>query len=71
MLPCKPENLPGENIIYSIDKKGVKDHDLSDKLSLLLVAVFAVLFLGERPSAREWFGILLVGAGAIILGFKR
>ncbi len=42
-----------------------------DKLSLLLVAVFAVLFLGERPTAREWFGILLVGLGAIILGLKR
>ena len=42
-----------------------------DKLSLLLVAVFAVLFLGERPTAREWFGIILVGAGAIILGLKR
>ncbi len=42
-----------------------------DKLSLLLVAVFAVMFLGERPSAREWFGIFLVGAGAIILGLKR
>lgn len=42
-----------------------------DKLSLLLVAVFAVLFLGERPTAREWFGILLVGVGAIILGWKR
>ncbi len=42
-----------------------------DKLSLLLVAIFAVLFLGERPTAREWFGILLVGTGAIILGLKR
>jgi transporter family protein len=42
-----------------------------DKLSLLLVAVFAVIFLGERPTAREWLGILLVGAGAVILGLKR
>src|SRR3981189_1237524 len=25
-----------------------------DKFSLVLVAVFAVLFLGERPSMREW-----------------
>src|SRR6266481_3066793 len=25
-----------------------------DKLSVMLVAVFAVLFLHERPSAREW-----------------
>jgi len=42
-----------------------------DKLSLVLVAVFAVVFLGERPSSREWLGILMVGAGVLILGFKR
>ena len=42
-----------------------------DKLSLVLVALFAFLFLGERPVAREWFGILLVGAGVIILALKR
>ncbi|MBS1209097.1 MAG: EamA family transporter [Proteobacteria bacterium] len=42
-----------------------------DKLSLLLVAVFAVIFLGERPSAMSWFGILLVGAGVVVLGLKR
>ena len=42
-----------------------------DKLSLLLVAVFAVLFLHERPSVREWIGILLVGTGVLVLGFKR
>jgi bacterial/archaeal transporter family protein len=42
-----------------------------DKLSVLLVAVFATLFLHERPTPREWVGILLVGAGVLILGFKR
>ena len=42
-----------------------------DKLSLLLVAVFAFLFLHERPSAREWTGILLVGAGVLVLALKR
>src|SRR5256885_16950810 len=42
-----------------------------DKLSLLLVAVFATLFLHERPTPREWAGILLVGAGVLVLGFKR
>jgi bacterial/archaeal transporter family protein len=42
-----------------------------DKLSLLLVALFAVLFLGERPAAREWVGIVLVGMGVIILALKR
>jgi bacterial/archaeal transporter family protein len=42
-----------------------------DKLSLVLVAAFAFLFLSERPSSREWIGILLVAAGVLILGFKR
>ena len=42
-----------------------------DKLSLLLVAVFAVVFLGERPSLREWSGILMIGLGVLVLAFKR
>ncbi len=42
-----------------------------DKLSVMLVAVFAVLFLHERPSAREWIGILMVGGGVLVLGLKR
>ncbi len=42
-----------------------------DKLSLVLVAIFAFVFLGERPSAREWLGIAMVGAGVLILGWKR
>ena len=42
-----------------------------DKLSVVLVAVFAVAFLGERPSPREWIGIALVGAGALLISLKR
>lgn len=42
-----------------------------DKLSVLLVALFAVAFLGERPASRDWIGIGLVGAGVFVLGFKR
>jgi transporter family protein len=41
-----------------------------DKLSLLLVVVFAFVFLGERPSLREWTGILMVGLGVLVLAFK-
>ncbi len=41
-----------------------------DKLSVVLVAVFAVLVLGERPLPRDWCGIALVTAGALILGLK-
>ncbi|MBY0457132.1 MAG: EamA family transporter [Gemmataceae bacterium] len=42
-----------------------------DKLSVVLVAAFAVLFLGERPSAREWAGVALVAAGVLVLAVKR
>ncbi len=42
-----------------------------DKLSLVLVAVFAFAFLGERPTIREWVGILMVAGGIVVLAFKR
>jgi len=42
-----------------------------DKLSVVLVAIFAVIFLGERPGARDWLGIGLVAAGVVVLGLKR
>jgi len=42
-----------------------------DKLSVVLVALFAFVFLGERPSASGWLGIGLIAAGAIILAIKR
>ena len=42
-----------------------------DKLSVLLVAIFAVVFLGERPGLRDWLGIALVGAGVFVLALKR
>lgn len=42
-----------------------------DKLSVLLVTVFAVIYLGERPSLGEWIGILMVGAGVFVQAFKK
>ncbi|MDR2174017.1 MAG: EamA family transporter [Burkholderiales bacterium] len=42
-----------------------------DKLSVLLVAVFAFFFLDERPSVREWAGILMIGVGVLLLALKR
>lgn len=42
-----------------------------DKLSLVLVAVFAFAFLGERPTSREWVGIIMVATGVLLLAFKR
>lgn len=37
-----------------------------DKMSVVLVAVFAFAFLGERLSARNWAGIILVAVGALL-----
>ncbi|MDE2600053.1 MAG: EamA family transporter [Rhodocyclaceae bacterium] len=42
-----------------------------DKLSLVLVAVFAFAFLGERPSLRDWTGIAMVAAGVLLLALRR
>ena len=42
-----------------------------DKLSLVLVAVFAFAFLGERPTLREWSGIAMVAGGVLVLAIKR
>ena len=42
-----------------------------DKLSVVLVALFAVIFLGERPAFRDWVGIACVGAGVLLLSLRR
>ena len=41
-----------------------------DKLSVVLVVIIAVIFLGERPSLREWLALALISAGIIMLAFK-
>ena len=38
-----------------------------DKLSVVLVAVFGVAFLGERLSAASWFGVGLIAIGAVLV----
>jgi transporter family protein len=38
-----------------------------DKLSVVLVAIFGVLFLGERLSSIGWLGIVLVSVGAVLV----
>lgn len=42
-----------------------------DKFSLVLVALFAYAFLGERPAPREWLGIALVACGVLVLAIRR
>jgi transporter family protein len=41
-----------------------------DKLSVVLVALFGVAFLGERLSAPNWLGIVLIAAGAVLVAYK-
>ena len=41
-----------------------------DKLSVVLVALFAFAFLGERPSLREWVAIALIGGGVVLLSIR-
>ena len=41
-----------------------------DKLSVVLVAVFGVIFLGERLSAANWLGVGLIGAGAVLVAWR-
>jgi transporter family protein len=41
-----------------------------DKLSVVLVAIFAFVFLAERPSVREWLGIAMVAGGVVLLALK-
>ncbi|WP_026608259.1 EamA family transporter [Methylocapsa acidiphila] len=41
-----------------------------DKLSTVLVALFGVAFLGERLSAPNWLGVLLIACGALLVAYK-
>ncbi|TDP49076.1 EamA family transporter [Zavarzinia compransoris] len=38
-----------------------------DKLSVVFVAVFAALFLGEKLSAVNWGGVALIALGALLV----
>lgn len=41
-----------------------------DKLSVVLVAIFGVLFLGEHLSRANWAGVLLIAAGAVLVAWR-
>ncbi len=41
-----------------------------DKLSVVLVAVFGALFLGERLSGTNWAGVALIAAGAVLVAWR-
>jgi transporter family protein len=41
-----------------------------DKLSVVLVAVFGVMFLGEKLSVPNWLGVVLIAAGALLVSLR-
>jgi bacterial/archaeal transporter family protein len=41
-----------------------------DKLSVVLVALFGVGFLGERLSGINWLGIAAIAAGAVLVAYR-
>ena len=41
-----------------------------DKLSVVLVAVFGVMFLGEKLTVPNWIGVFLIAAGALLVSLK-
>lgn len=40
-----------------------------DKLSVVLVAIFGVIFLGEHLSPLNWAGVVLIAMGALFVAF--
>lgn len=41
-----------------------------DKLSVVIVAIFGVSFLGERLSLPNWAGVACIAAGAVLVAYK-
>lgn len=41
-----------------------------DKLRVVLVALFGVLFLGEKLSGANWAGVGLIAAGAMLVAYR-
>lgn len=41
-----------------------------DKLSVVLVALFGVAFLGERLTVLNWLGVAFIAAGAVLVAYK-
>ncbi len=41
-----------------------------DKLSVVLVALFGVAFLGERLSLPNWLGVAFIATGAVLVAYR-
>ena len=41
-----------------------------DKLSVVLVAIFGAVLLGERLTAPNWIGVALIATGAVLVAYR-
>jgi transporter family protein len=41
-----------------------------DKLSVVLVALFGVAFLGEKLSGPNWLGVVFIAAGTVLVAYR-
>jgi len=41
-----------------------------DKLSVVLVALFGAVFLGEKLAAVNWLGVAMIAAGAVLVAYR-
>jgi transporter family protein len=41
-----------------------------DKMSVLLVALFGVVFRGERLSGANWLGVAMIAGGALLVAYR-
>lgn len=41
-----------------------------DKLSVVFVSIFAVIFLGERLAPANWLGVVLIALGAVLVAYR-
>jgi len=41
-----------------------------DKLSVVLVAIFGVIFFGEKLTLPNWTGVALIAAGAVLVAYR-
>lgn len=41
-----------------------------DKMSVVLVAIFGVIFLGEKLTLPNWIGVALIAVGAVLVAYR-
>lgn len=39
-------------------------------MSVVLVAIFGVIFLGEKLTLPNWIGVALIAAGAVLVAYR-